>query len=165
MACDRLCSIAASAASTPNGFISLTTSAPTAASTRKLPKEMQREFGPLANDEVDRLGREVTAAELRGIFAREYLDRAEPWKLIHFHADGVDGVFVCTRKERLLARTGSPYLALELRDRGGAVAARMFRDADLHGGRVQIHSKIGEGTTVTVRIPVFERDHEKDISH
>src|SRR5881227_89280 len=26
-----------------------------------LPKEMQREFGPIANDEVDRLGREVTA--------------------------------------------------------------------------------------------------------
>src|SRR5207244_1284557 len=61
----------------------------------ELPKEMQREFGPLANDEVDRLGREVTAAELRDIFAKEYLDRAEPWKLIHFHADGVDGVFEC----------------------------------------------------------------------
>ena len=61
----------------------------------ELPKEMQREFGPLANDEVDRLGREVTAAELRGIFAREYMDRKEPWELIHFHADGVDGVFEC----------------------------------------------------------------------
>ena len=27
------------------------------------------------------------------------------------------GVFACTRKDRLIARTGSPYLALELRDR------------------------------------------------
>src|SRR5207302_429676 len=54
----------------------------------ELPKEMQREFGPLANDEVDRLGREVTAAELRDIFAKEYLDRDQPWKLVHFHADG-----------------------------------------------------------------------------
>ena len=29
----------------------------------------------------------------------------------------VDGVFACTRKDRLMTRTGSPYLALELRDR------------------------------------------------
>src|SRR5690606_23238377 len=33
-----------------------------------LPKEMQREFGPLANDEVDRTGREVTATELKEMF-------------------------------------------------------------------------------------------------
>ena len=31
----------------------------------ELPKDMQREFGPLANDEVDRLGREVSGAELK----------------------------------------------------------------------------------------------------
>lgn len=61
----------------------------------ELPKEMQREFGPLANDEVDRLGREVTAAELRDIFWKEYVERTQPWRLIHFHADGVDGVFEC----------------------------------------------------------------------
>ena len=40
------------------------------------------------------------------------------------------GVFACTRKDRLTARTGSPYLALELRDRTGAVPARAFREAD-----------------------------------
>ena len=51
--------------------------------------------------------------------------------------DGVDGVFVCTRKERLLARSGAPYLALELRDRSAALPARVFRDADLHGGRFE----------------------------
>jgi 3'-5' exoribonuclease len=49
--------------------------------------------------------------------------------------DAVDGVFACTRKDRLIARTGTPYLALELRDRSSAVAARVFRDADLLGGR------------------------------
>src|ERR1017187_8552503 len=38
----------------------------------ELPKEMQREFGPIANNEVDRLGREVTAAELKGMFWKEY---------------------------------------------------------------------------------------------
>src|SRR5581483_4227531 len=56
----------------------------------ELPKEMQREFGPIANDEVDRLGREVSAADLKDIFTREYVERVKPWALIHFHADGVD---------------------------------------------------------------------------
>jgi len=49
--------------------------------------------------------------------------------------DEVAGVYACTRKDRLTARTGSPYLALELRDRTSALPARVFRDADLMGGR------------------------------
>jgi 3'-5' exoribonuclease len=49
----------------------------------------------------------------------------------------VHGTFACTRKERLTTRTGSPYLALELRDRGGAVPARAFRDADVLAGRFE----------------------------
>jgi 3'-5' exoribonuclease len=49
--------------------------------------------------------------------------------------DEVDAVFACSRKDRLLARSGSPYLALELRDRTGAIQARAFRDADLLAGR------------------------------
>ncbi|MGI8803866.1 MAG: HD domain-containing protein [Solirubrobacteraceae bacterium] len=49
--------------------------------------------------------------------------------------DAVDGLFACARKERLIARGGSPYLAVELRDRTGAIQARAFRDADLLGGR------------------------------
>jgi 3'-5' exoribonuclease len=47
--------------------------------------------------------------------------------------DDVAGVFACTRKDRLLARTGSPYLALELRDRSAALPARLFKDADRLG--------------------------------
>jgi 2-isopropylmalate synthase len=66
----------------------------------ELPKDMQREFGPLANEEVDRLGREVSAAELKGMFWREYIERTTPWELIHFHADGVDGVFSCRASAR-----------------------------------------------------------------
>jgi 2-isopropylmalate synthase len=61
----------------------------------ELPKELQREFGPLANDEVDRMGREVSATELKDMFWNEYIDRAQPYSLHHFHADGVDGVFTC----------------------------------------------------------------------
>jgi 3'-5' exoribonuclease len=51
--------------------------------------------------------------------------------------DEVDGVFACARKDRLQARSGLPYLALELRDRSGAIQARVFRDADLLGGRFE----------------------------
>ena len=49
----------------------------------------------------------------------------------------VAGVFACTRKDRLVSRTGTPYLALELRDRTGAVPARAFRDADVFAGRFE----------------------------
>jgi 3'-5' exoribonuclease len=49
----------------------------------------------------------------------------------------IDGVFACTRKDRLLSRAGTPYLAIELRDRTGTVQARAFRDADLLAGRFE----------------------------
>ena len=42
----------------------------------------------------------------------------------------IDGVFACSRKDRLTARNGTTYLAVELRDRSGAIPARAFRDAD-----------------------------------
>ena len=61
----------------------------------ELPKDLQREFGPLANTEVDRLGREVTAIELKEMFWNEYIERREPYALKHFHADGAGGVFRC----------------------------------------------------------------------
>jgi len=47
----------------------------------------------------------------------------------------VDGLFACSRKDRLTARSGAPYLALELRDRTGAIGARAFRDADFLAGQ------------------------------
>src|SRR5581483_11460843 len=49
----------------------------------------------------------------------------------------VHGVFACTRKDRLMTRAGSPYLALELRDRTGVVAARAFQNADALAGRFE----------------------------
>ncbi len=51
--------------------------------------------------------------------------------------DEVDAVFACARKDRLQARSGLPYLALELRDRSGAIQARAFRDADVLAGRFE----------------------------
>jgi 3'-5' exoribonuclease len=51
--------------------------------------------------------------------------------------DAVDGIFACTRKDRLTTRSGSTYLALELRDRTGTIPARAFRDADALAGRFE----------------------------
>jgi len=51
--------------------------------------------------------------------------------------DQVDAVFACSRKDRLTARSGTPYLALELRDRTGSIQARAFRDADVLSGRFE----------------------------
>ena len=49
--------------------------------------------------------------------------------------DQVEGVFACSRKDRLVAKNGSPYLAVELRDRTGAIPARAFREADFLAGQ------------------------------
>ena len=49
----------------------------------------------------------------------------------------VDGLFACTRKERQISRSGSPYLTIELRDRTGTILARAFREADLLAGRFE----------------------------
>src|SRR5208282_4865754 len=64
----------------------------------ELPKEMQREFGPIANDEVDKLGREVTAAELKAMFWREYIERNKPWQLKGFETESKNGVVKCRAK-------------------------------------------------------------------
>ena len=64
----------------------------------ELPKEMQREFGPIANDEVDKLGREVSAAELKQMFWREYIERSKPWQLKKFETESKNGVVRCRAK-------------------------------------------------------------------
>lgn len=43
------------------------------------------------------------------------------------------GRYACLRKDRLTAKNGSTYLALELRDRSATMAARIFRDSDRIG--------------------------------
>jgi 2-isopropylmalate synthase len=70
-----------------------------------LPKEMQREFGPIANEEVDRLGREVSGAELKDMFWREYIERAKPWELQAFETESKNGVVRCRAQ---LTRDGQP---------------------------------------------------------
>jgi 3'-5' exoribonuclease len=76
-----------------------------------------------------------------------------PEQLVSTLRDGdeVAGVFACVRKDRLLTRGGAPYLALELRDRTGAIKARAFRDADLLAGRFDR----GDVVRVTGRVQRF----------
>jgi len=71
----------------------------------------------------------------------------------------VEGVFACTRKERLAARTGAPYLALALRDRTGSLPARLFRDADLQGGRFEA----GELVRVSGRVVRFREQTQIEL--
>jgi 3'-5' exoribonuclease len=73
--------------------------------------------------------------------------------------DEVDGVFACSRKDRLLTRSGTPYLALELRDRSGALAARAFRDADLLAGRFER----GDLVRVSGRVERFRDELQLDV--
>ncbi|HTB86104.1 MAG TPA: 2-isopropylmalate synthase [Candidatus Sulfotelmatobacter sp.] len=60
-----------------------------------LPKDFQREFGPIANDEVDKLGREVSGTELKAMFWKEYVERAMPWSLKSFETESKNGVVKC----------------------------------------------------------------------
>ena len=60
----------------------------------ELPKEMQREFGPIANEKVDKIGREVSAAKLRRIFLREYVRKAK-WGLNKFRTKQINKQIFC----------------------------------------------------------------------
>ncbi len=71
----------------------------------------------------------------------------------------VDGVFACTRKERLLSRAGTPYLTVELRDSTGTMLGRAFRDADLLAGRFER----GELVRVRGRVERFREQLQLEV--
>ena len=71
----------------------------------------------------------------------------------------VEGVFACTRKDRLTARNGSPYLAVELRDRTGAIPGRAFRDADFLAGQFER----GDLVSVQGRVERFRDELQVDL--
>ncbi|MGA2683951.1 MAG: 2-isopropylmalate synthase [Verrucomicrobiota bacterium] len=84
----------------------------------ELPKDMQREFGPIANDEVDKLGREVSGAELKQMFWKEYVELKSPWQLKKFETESKNGIVRCRAK---VLRAGQP---VELAGQGnGPLAA------------------------------------------
>jgi 2-isopropylmalate synthase len=92
-----------------------------------LPKDMQREFGPIANDEVDRLGREVSGAELKAMFWREYIERNFPWQLEGFETESRNGIVRC--RARLL-RDGKP---VEMAGEGNGPLAALVHAFSLAG--------------------------------
>jgi 3'-5' exoribonuclease len=71
----------------------------------------------------------------------------------------VEGVFACTRKDRLTARNGTPYLAVELRDRTGAIPGRAFRDADFLAGQFER----GDLVSVAGRVERFRDQLQVDL--
>jgi 3'-5' exoribonuclease len=73
--------------------------------------------------------------------------------------DPVDAVFACSRKDRLIARSGSPYLSLEFRDKTGAITARAFRDADVLAGRFER----GELVRVIGRVERFRDELQLEV--
>jgi 3'-5' exoribonuclease len=72
----------------------------------------------------------------------------------------IEGIFACTRKDRMTARTGTAYLAVELRDRTGAIPARAFRDADYLAGQFER----GDLVEVSGRVERFREELTADLT-
>ncbi len=93
-----------------------------------LPKDFQREFGPIANDAVDKLGREVSGAELKAMFWKEYVERTSPWQLKGFE----------TSKAKMASSTARAQLVGEARPENPEITfnRRRQRPARRIGSRV-----------------------------
>src|SRR3984957_831819 len=100
----------------------------------ELPKEMQREFGPIANEEVDKLGREVSGAELKAMFWKEYVERSAPWELKSFATESQNGVVKCKAK---FLRDGK---AVEFNGQGNGPLAALVHGLGTTGVRFEIAS-------------------------
>lgn len=68
----------------------------------------------------------------------------------------IDGVYACTKKQKLTARNGSPYLSVELRDATGRIPGRAFRDASF------LDAQFDRGDIVRVagRVESFQDQHQ-----
>jgi 3'-5' exoribonuclease len=79
----------------------------------------------------------------------------EPVRISEIRAgQRLEGAFACARKDRLTARNGSAYIALELRDRTGSLPARIFREVDRLGRRFEA----GDAVAVSGRVGRFRGD-------
>jgi 3'-5' exoribonuclease len=65
-----------------------------------------------------------------------------------------EGRYGCVRKDRLTARNGSAYLMVELRDRSGVLAARIFREAD----RIGLRFESGDAVLARGRLQRYRGD-------
>src|SRR5256885_636095 len=71
----------------------------------------------------------------------------------------IEGVYAVARKERLRTRSGSTYLALELVDASGRVAARVWNDVDLLDGRFEA----GDAVRVLGRVERFRTQLQVEV--
>ena len=99
----------------------------------ELPKDMQREFGPIANDAVDKLGREVSGAELKAMFWKEYIERNSPWDYVAFKTESENGQVRCRAK---LGRAGAS--AVEFSGEGNGPLAALVHGFGSIGVRFEI---------------------------
>ncbi len=84
-----------------------------------------------------------------------------PGTIATFRAgDVVRGVYACTRKDRLTAKTGTTYLAIELRDKTASITGRIFKDADLVAGRFDR----GDLVRVQGRVERFREELQVEIA-
>jgi 3'-5' exoribonuclease len=72
----------------------------------------------------------------------------------------LQGIFACTRKDRLVTKGGSPYLAVELQDRTGSLTGRAFRDADFLGAQFER----GDLVRVTGRVERFRDELQAELT-
>jgi 3'-5' exoribonuclease len=91
--------------------------------------------------------------------ARRGADEEAPTVATLREGQEVCAVFACSRKERQISRTGTPYLTVELRDRTGSILARAFRDADLLAGRFER----GELVRIEGRVERFRDQLQLDL--
>jgi 3'-5' exoribonuclease len=72
----------------------------------------------------------------------------------------LQGIFACTRKDRLVTKGGSPYLAVELQDRSGSMPGRAFRDADFLAAQFER----GDLVRVSGRVERFRDELQAELS-
>jgi len=95
-----------------------------------MPKKMQVEFGAIAGPQIDRLGREVTADDLKTMFWVEYIEKLDPYWLANFHS-GTHATSACSCR----ATVHYNDKPLELSgDGNGPIDAfvRALQDVDIH---------------------------------
>jgi PAS domain S-box-containing protein len=100
---------------------------------------------------------------------------SEPGSTVRFTVERAGPDVVCAIRDQGIGISRDDQQQLfKAFHRGGNVGSRpgtglglllVKRCTELHGGTVQLNSKIGKGTTVTVRLSVFKSNYEKDIDH
>jgi 2-isopropylmalate synthase len=125
----------------------------------ELPKDMQREFGPIANDAVDKLGREVSGAELKAMFWKEYVERNAPWTYVSFKTESENGQVRCRAR---FAHAGGP--AAEFSGEGNGPLAALVHGFGTIGVRFEITNysehalSSGEGAAAIAYIQIKTAD-------